>query len=164
MNSLKLVALLVANASAQVVGTAAIGDGCDPNGVPTPLAATTCVDVVSRCARAFSQAAVDKAEADAKKAYEAMSDAEKKAADAAKAMGEALMKGITEAVEASGAKINYMWTDGGAVTCIATADCGGAVPDDKTGNADKTVKYTYECGATTLAASMLATAAIAFTM
>ena len=76
-----------------------------------------------------------------------------------------IVDALKAAAEASGMEMpdapTYEWSSG---QCIATADCGGAVPDDKSANADKAVKYTYECGATTLAASMLATAAIAFTM
>ena len=160
MNSLKIVALLVANASAQVVGTAAIGDGCDPNGMAA-VATNTCVDVTSRCARVFSQAAEDAAAAEAKTKYDAMTDAEKKTFDELKKSMEAVVDAIKTAAEATGAEIKYMWGPG---QCIATASCGGAVADADTGNADKAVKYTYECGATTLAASMLATAAIVFTM
>ena len=76
MNSLKLVAILVAGTSAQdaIVGTAAIGAVCDPNG---GVATLVCVDVTSRCASQFNQAKKDKEEADAKKIYDAL-DAEKK--------------------------------------------------------------------------------------
>ena len=152
MNSLKLVALLVANVSAQVVGTAAIGDGCDPNGLEKK-AEKTCVDVTSKCAREFNQAAADAEEAASKAMMDALS-AEKK-----KEFEEASAKRMEKATEMNGGvEPKYMWEG----KCIATADCGGAVPEAD--RADAGVNTTYECGATTLAASMLATAAIVFTM
>ena len=63
----------------------------------------------------------------------------------------------------------YEWSDG---ICVAVADCGAVITKElhvkmlksMPGYKEGEGEWKYECGATTLAASILAAASVAFTM